>query len=207
VLRLYSARLKSSEPLVCLDERPVQLLNHKRAPSSARPGRPARADYEYKRMGTANVFAIVAPKLGVHLTHATTDRKGPNYVRALQRISRRFPRAKRIHLVQDNLSSHSENVCVQAIGAKAGRKLWSRFRIHYTPKHGSWLNMAETEISLWSRECLGGRRLPSLEKLGSETVAWNRRVNCLRRTIAWKFNVKAARNKFKIQVVNPAPQD
>lgn len=207
VLRSYSARSKKDEPLVCLDERPVQLLDHKRPPSLAKPGRYARTDYEYKRMGTANVFAIVAPKLGIHLTHATPNRKASNYVKALKRIVRRFPQAKKIHLVQDNLSSHSENCCVQVLGMKAGRKLWSRFKVHYTPKHGSWLNMAETEISLWGRECLGNRRLTSLEQLESETAAWNQRVNQLRRTITWNFNVKAARKKFKIPVVNQKSQD
>lgn len=207
MLKLYSAPLKRDEPVVCLDERPVQLLDHKRPRSAARPGRSARCDYEYKRMGTANVFAIVAPKLGIHLTHATADRAAGNYVKALQRIARRFPRAKRIHLVQDNLSSHSENCCVQTLGPQTGRRLWSRFKIHFTPKHGSWLNMAETEISLWGRECLGGRRLPTLEILQSETAAWNHRVHGLRRTIAWNFNVSAARKKFKLQVVNSSRRD
>jgi hypothetical protein len=192
---------------VCLDERPVQLLDDTRPRSQATPGRCARADYEYKRMGTANVFAIVAPKLGVHLTHATPNRKANHYVRALRRIAKRFPKAKRIHLVQDNLSSHSKNCCVQVLGAKAGAELWRRFKVHYTPKHGSWLNIAETEISLWSRECLGRRRLRTLETLDAETKAWNRRANDLRRTISWRFNVKAARQRFKIRVDNRAPRD
>ncbi len=198
VLRLYSAPLKRDEPVVCLDERPVQLLDHKRPRMPPRPGRTARFDYEYKRMGTANVFAIVAPTRGIHLTHATADRAAGSYARALQLIARRFPRAKRIHLVQDNLSTHSENCCIQALGPKRGRRLWRRFRVHYTPKHGSWLNMAETEVSLWGRECLGGRRLPTLERLQCETAAWNHRANALRRTITWNFNVRAARTKFKL---------
>lgn len=207
MLKLYSAPLKSDEPVVCIDERPVQLLDHKRPQIPARPGQCARTDYEYKRRGTANVFAIVAPKAGVHLTHATPDRKGKNYAKALQRIARRFPKAKKIHLVQDNLSSHSENSCIQTLGPKAGRRLWRRFKVHFTPKHASWLNMAETEISLWGRECLGKRRIPTLEDLNSETTAWNQRANDLRRTIAWNFDVRAAREKFKIPVVNLSPQD
>jgi hypothetical protein len=149
-------------------------------------------------MGTANVFAIVAPKLGVHLTHATPNRKAANYVKALQRIARRFPRAKKIHLVQDNLSSHSENSCIQTLGPRAGPRLWRRFKVHFTPKHGSWLNMAETEISLWGRECLGKRRIPNLEELECETTSWNQRANDLGRTIIWNFNVRAARKKFKL---------
>ena len=185
----------------------MQLLDDTRPRKLAKPGRGPRADYEYKRKGTANVFAIVAPKLGVHLTYATPNRKAPNYVRALRRIARRFAKAKKIHLVQDNLSSHSKNCCVRVLGAKAGARLWRRFKVHYTPKHGSWLNIAETEISSWSRECLGSRRLGSLEVLEAETEAWNQRANDLRRTIYWKFNVKTARERFKIRVDNRAPRD
>ncbi|MFN0063748.1 MAG: transposase [Myxococcaceae bacterium] len=113
-----------------------------REPTSAKPGRPARRDAEYKRRGTANVFAIVAPRLGFHLTHATKNRKSPSYVRALQRITKAFPKAKRIHLVQDNLSSHSEAACIRTLGPTEGRKLWARFIVHFTPKHGSWLVIA-----------------------------------------------------------------
>ena len=199
VLKSYSAPSRKAFPLVCLDERPVQLHDEVRAPTSASPGRPARRDAEYKRRGTANVFAIVAPRLGLHLTHATKNRKSPSYVRALQRIAKTFPRAKRIHLVQDNLSSHSEAACIRTLGEAAGRKLWARFIVHFTPKHGSWLNIAETEISMWSRECLGRRRLGSLKILRSETRAWNRRVNRSKRRILWKFNVEDARKKFKLQ--------
>lgn len=199
VLNLYSAPSRSAYPLVCLDERPVQLHDEVRAPISARPGRPARRDSEYRRRGTANVFAIVAPRLGVHLTHATKNRKSPRYVAALRRISARFPKAKRIHLVQDNLSSHTEAACIRTLGEKEGRRLWARFIVHFTPKHGSWLNIAETEISLWSRECLGRRRIGDLKRLQIETRSWNGRVNSNRRRIIWKFNVDDARRKFKLK--------
>jgi DDE superfamily endonuclease len=201
VLKLYSAPSKNAFPLVCLDERPVQLHDEVRAESRVSPGRPARRDSEYKRRGTANVFAIVAPHLGRHLTYATKNRKSRSYVRALQRIVRAFPKAKRIHLVQDNLSSHSENACIRSLGETEGRKLWRRFIVHFTPKHGSWLNIAETEISMWSRECLGKRRLGTLQKLRSETACWNKRVNRSQRKILWKFNVDDARRKFKFRVV------
>lgn len=207
VLRSYSAPLKSSYPLVCLDERPVQLHDEVREPTGPRPGRPARRDSEYKRRGTANVFAIVAPRLGVHLTHATNDRKSPSYVAALQQIAVRFRRAKRIHLVQDNLSSHSEAACIRELGERRGRKLWARFILHFTPKHGSWLNIAETEISLWSRQCLGRRRIGSLSILQKETHAWNARANSQKRRIIWNFNLKAARRRFKLRVVKPRPKD
>ena len=141
VLSSYSAPSRSSYPLVCLDERPVQLHDEVREPTAARPGHSGRRDSEYKRRGTANVFAIVAPRLGIHLTHATSDRKMPSYVAALQRIAARFRKAKRIHLVQDNLSSHTEAACISTLGEARGRKLWGRFIVHFTPKHGSWLNI------------------------------------------------------------------
>ena len=192
---------------MCLDERPVQLLDEVREPTASSPGREARRDSEYKRRGTANVLAIVAPLIGRHLTYATKNRKSPSYVRALQRIAREFPKAKRIDLVQDNLSSHTEAACMRVLGDVEGRSLWARFRVHYTPKHGSWLNIAETEISMWSRECLGRRRIPTLALLKRETRAWNVRSNRLRRRILWKFNVDAARKTFGLQVVKTSTQD
>jgi hypothetical protein len=207
VLKLYSAPSRSTYPFVCIDERPVQLHDEVRAPTPARPGRPARRDSEYKRRGTANVFAIVAPLLGIHLTHATKNRKSPTYVAALQRISARFPKARRIHLVQDNLSSHTEAACIRTLGKDEGRRLWARFIVHFTPKHGSWLNIAETEISMWSRECLGRRRLGTLKCLQGETRAWNGRVNNHKRRIIWKFNVDDARRKFKLKVVKSSTKD
>lgn len=192
---------------MCLDERPVQLHDEVREPTCARPGRPARRDSEYKRRGTANVFAIVAPRLGVHLTHATKNRKSPSYVAALQRVAKRFRKAKRIHLVQDNLSSHSEAACIRELGETRGRELWGRFIVHFTPKHGSWLNIAETEISLWSRECLGRRRIGALKHLQGETRAWNARSNKAARRIIWNFNVDDARRKFKLKVVKSSTKD
>ena len=183
---------------MCLDERPVQLHDEVRPPTQAKPGRPARRDSEYKRRGTANVFAIVAPLLGIHLTYASKNRKSPRYVAALQRIAAKFPNAKRIHLVQDNLSSHSQAACMRVLGEEQGRRLWARFIVHFTPKHGSWLNIAETEISMWSRECLGHRRIGTLKLLQKETQAWNRRANRQHPRIIWKFNLDDARRKFKL---------
>lgn len=147
------------------------------------------------------------PHLGVHLTHATKNRKSPSYVAALQRIATRFSTARRIHLVQDNLSSHSEAACIRELGETEGRKLWGRFIVHFTPKHGSWLNIAETEISLWSRECLGRRRIGALRPLQTETRAWNARSNRASRRIIWNFNVDDARRKFDLRVDKSSTQD
>lgn len=192
---------------MCLDERPVQLHSDVRNRLPASPNKPSRIDSEYRRHGTANVYAIVAPHEGVHLTHATPNRKALNYVKALQRIARRFPKAKRIHLVQDNLNIHCEKSCIQVLGEKRGKKLWGKFIKHFTPKHGSWLNIAETEISLWSRECLGSRRIPEFKQLAAETMSWNAIANQQRRTIQWKFTVAKARHRFNLQVENPLSED
>jgi hypothetical protein len=198
VLRLYSATLRKTHPLVCLDERPVQLHADVHQVKYAKPGRATLRDAEYKRHGTANVFAIVAPQLGIHLTHATSNRKSNSYVRALQRIVMAFPNATKIQLVQDNLSTHTEAACIRTLGEVEGKKLWNKFDIHYTPKHGSWLNIAETEISMWSRECLGKRRIPTLRELKTETRAWNKSANKKQRTITWDFDVSKARRKFSL---------
>src|SRR5262252_6726435 len=154
VLELYARPVDPKEPVVCLDERPVVLHDCERPELPARPGQPTRRDYEYVRCGTANVFCVVEPKTGRRLTHATARRTAKDFAFALRRIAGRYRRARTIHLVVDNLNTHCEKSCVEAFG-RAGLRLWQRFTVHYTPKHGSWLNAAELEASLVSRECLG----------------------------------------------------
>jgi hypothetical protein len=162
-----------------------------------RPGVLARRDYEYVRRGTANVFCIIEPKEGRRLTYATKNRTGLAFARALRRVARRYPKAKRIHLVVDNLSTHSEKSLTDAFGTTAGSALWRRFKVHYTPKHASWLNAAEMEAGLVSRECLGKRRLGDLRALEVEVRAWARRADRARRKIQWKFTVNDARRVFR----------
>jgi hypothetical protein len=197
LLDLYERPKNKAEPVVCIDERPVVLHDSKRPETAGRPGRVARKDYEYKRCGTANVFCIVEPKAGRHLTHATENRKRPAFAQALQRIAAAYPRAKTIHLVLDNLNTHNEKSLLESLGAIKGARLWSRFSVHYTPYHASWLNQAEIAISLWSRECLGKRRMPTLEQLTRETEAWTNGVDAERRTIDWRFTSKTARKRFR----------
>ncbi|NPC46773.1 IS630 family transposase [Corallococcus exiguus] len=160
VLALYQRPLCPTEPVVCFDERPVQLLEWVRPASPASPGREARRDYAYFRCGTANLFCTVEPKAGWHFVKATPNRKSPAFAEALQDIAKRYPEANTIHLVLDNLSTHSRHALEVRYGVRAGRRLWRRFTPHYTPVHGSWLNQAEVEISLLSRQCLGGGGSP-----------------------------------------------
>src|SRR5262249_44467275 len=163
----------------------VQLLDPERDGAPMRPGRPKRTDYEYVRRGTANVFCVIEPLTGDRMTRATRNRKGAAYARMLARIAERYAFARTIHLVQDNLSTHSEKSLTATFGERAGRRLWRRFTVHYTPKHASWLNVAEIEASLVSRECLGTRRIGDLATLRREVTAWRRRASNHRRTIAW----------------------
>jgi transposase len=157
------------------------------------PGRIAREDYEYVRHGTANIYCIVEPKVGRHLTHATRDRKAPRFVRALQRLARRYRKARTIHLIMDNLNLHGRGAVMSVLGAKRGAALWARFTPHYTPKHGSWLNPAEIEASLWSRECHGRDRVDSFEALCDRTRAWTARADRARRKIIWRFTTALRR--------------
>jgi transposase len=139
---------------------------------------------------------VVAPQAKQHFTRATPDRSSPEFADYLLEIAEHYCGADTIHLVMDNLSSHTRKAVVERFGEKAGGWLWDRFTVHYTPKHGSWLNQAEIEISLFSRQCLGQRTIPSLGQLRREGRAWNRRMNRDRVTIDWQFTRSKARQKF-----------
>jgi transposase len=197
VLRLYARPRNDREPVVCFDERPVVLHDSARPGSPMRPGRIAKKDYEYVRRGTANVFCIVEPATGRRLTKATRDRKGKAFASELKRIAMGYPTALKIHLVMDNLSTHSERSLTAKYGDEAGRALWKRFHVHFTPKHGSWLNAAEIEASLVSRECLGQRRIGNLDTLRREVTSWRRAASAAGRLINWKFRVADARRVFR----------
>ncbi len=177
VLKIYEKPLSEREPVVCVDEKPVVLHADVRPPRPMRPGRIARRDCEYERRGTANVFCGVQPKAGRHFTKPTANRSSPQFADYLVEIVASYPEAETIHLVMDNLSSHNRKALVDRFGEKIGGLLWERFTVHYTPIHGSWLNQAEIEISLFSRQCLGQRRIPSLSDLQREAKAWNRKMN------------------------------
>jgi hypothetical protein len=165
----------------------------------ARPGHLARRDNEYRRCGTANLFAVVEPKAGRHFTCATPDRSARQFAHVIRRLVAAYPTARVIHLVMDNLNIHCEKSLTDHLGPRLGRRLWRRLRVHYTPKHGSWLNQAEIELSLVSRGCLGRRRVGSLTQLRGDTRAWNTRVNRARTHIRWQFTRKDARLKFGYQ--------
>src|SRR5262245_23073792 len=184
-------------PVIGFDERPVALRAASRPGRPMRPGAVAREDYEYVRRGTANVYCIVEPTAGRHLTHATCDRKPPRFVDALHPLTRRYRRAKTIHLIMDNLNLHCRAAVIGVLGPKRGAALWARFTPHYTPKHGSWLNPAEIEASLWSRECHGRDRVDSFGVLRARTRAWGASGHPTRRKIIWRFTTAKARRVFR----------
>ena len=143
------------------------------------------------------MFCGIEPKAGVHFTKVTPNRSSPEFAEFLKSVADRYPEAEMIHLVMDNLSSHKRKALVDRFGETKGSSLWARFTVHYTPTHGSWLNQAELEISMLSRQCLGSRRIGEIESLMREVRAWNRQVNRKRVRNNWKFSRKKARKKFR----------
>jgi transposase len=196
VLETYERPYDAEQPVVCLDEKPITLHADVRPASPAKPGREARQDSEYERCGTANVFCAVEPKAGRHFTFPTPDRSGFQFAQVLFHLALQYPKAETIHLVMDNLSSHHEKSLTDLYGKEMAGEVWNCFTVHYTPKHGSWLNQAEIEIGMFARQCLGKRRIPNLKILRREARAWNRQMNRNRVKINWNFDRKAARRKF-----------
>ena len=196
VLKTYEQPYDPDQPVVCLDEKPVTLHADVRPPAPTMPGREARRDNEYERRGTANVFCAVEPKAGRHFTFPTPDRSAFEFAQVAVQLALAYPAAKTIHLVMDNLNIHRRKSLTDTYGPEMSGEVWDRFTVHYTPIHGSWLNQAEIEIGLFSRQCLGTRRIPDLKTLRREARAWNRRMNRDGVKINWKFDRKTARRKF-----------
>ena len=142
------------------------------------------------------MFCAVEPKAGHHFTFPTPDRSAFEFARVAFHVAIQYPDAETIHLIVDNLNIHCRKSLTDVLGPEVGGEVWDRFTVHYTPVHGSWLNQAEIEIGIFSRQCLGRRRIPDLKTLTRETRAWNRRMNRDRIKINWKFDRKAARCKF-----------
>ena len=199
VLAVYEKPYNPAQPVLCLDEKPITLHADVRAPIPVKPGKPAKQDNEYKRCGTANVFGVVEPKAGRHFTTATPNRSGAEFAGMVGHVVRQYPAAETIHLVMDNLNIHCRKSLTDHFGEQKGGDIWDRLSVHYTPKHGSWLDQAEIELSLYSRQCLGTRRIADLETLKRETKAWNRRANQKRTRIDWRFTRKKARKLFQYE--------
>lgn len=198
VLDIYALPYDPAFPVVCLDEKSVQLLDHVYAPRPLAPGFPARIDHEYKRCGTVNMFIEFEPHLGQRTVTVTEHRTAQDFVARLQALDQRYPTAKKIRLIQDQLSTHSPAAVYQCLSAEEANRLKKRFEWIYTPKHASWLNMAEMEWSVLERQCLG-RRIASSEKLEKEIKAWECERNRVARKVKWQFTIERARTKMQRQ--------
>jgi hypothetical protein len=199
VLALYERPIDDREPVVCLDEKPAVLHANAR-PALRMENAEVRRDYEYRRLGTANVFCCIEPKAGRHHLKVTKTRDRFAFAEMMRDVAARYPDARVIHCVLDNLSTHSAKSLTDRFGARDGMRLWGRFKVHHTPKHASWLNQAEIQIGMFSRECLGNRRLAAIEILEAEAEAWAAEANLLRRRINWTFSRSDARKKFRYRV-------
>jgi hypothetical protein len=202
LLALYAKPLNKLEPVICIDEKSMQLLSESRAPLPMRPGIPAKHDYEYVRRGTVNLFVAVEPKAGWRHVSVTARRAKPDFVAFVSELLHgAYAGARRVHLVLDNLNTHFRKSFEDVLGTQAATKLLRRVRFHYTPKHASWLNMAEIEIGILSKQCLD-RRLPDVSTLTTEVIAWQRERNARSCIIEWGFTRKDADCKLSKHYVS-----
>jgi len=193
VLTTYELPYEADYPQVCLDEKLVTLHADVVDPLPVRPGQPERVDYEYERVGTANLFVMVEPLTGYRHVEVTERRTAVDYAWRLKWLAdERYPEAKKIRLVQDNLNTHRLANLYLVFPPAEARRLAERFELHYTPTHGSWLNMAEIEIGVFERGCLR-RRVPSLDALQRRVAALETERNAAQATIDWRFTTGDAR--------------
>jgi DDE superfamily endonuclease len=197
VLEVYQRPHDPDRPVVCVDETSKQLIAETRVPIPAKPGHPERYDYEYERNGTANLFMMFAPLEGWRHVKVTDRHTAVDYAQVLKDLSdAHYPNASKIILVQDNLNTHKPASLYEAFPAEEARRLVERFEWHYTPKHGSWLDMAESELSVLSTQCLD-RRIGDKQTLAEEVAAWEDSRNNKHAKADWQFTTADARIKLK----------
>ncbi len=197
VLEVYSRPYDGRLPQVCLDEKSRQLLAEAREPPPMAPGRPAREDYEYEREGVANLFIVSEPLRGWRRVSVIERRTKIDWAHQIKElVDVHCPHAEKIVLVMDNLNTHNPPPLYEALDPGEARRLTEKLEIHYTPKHGSWLNMAEIELSVLARQCLD-RRIPDRPTLRHEAAAWEEERNAMENSIDWRFTTADARIKLK----------
>ena len=197
VLDVYTQSYDEERVLVCLDETTKQQIMEVRQPVEAAPGREYRYDAEYKRNGVSNVFMLFAPLESWRHVEVTDQRTKLDWAQVVrQLVDEHFPEVKKIVLVMDNLNTHSPSSLYEAFRPEEAKRILDRLEIHYTPKHGSWLNMAEIELSILARQCLS-RRIPDQQTLRHEAAAWEKTRNEDAATIDWRFTTQDARIKLK----------
>jgi hypothetical protein len=196
VLDVYRRPYDSRFPVICMDESPRQLIGEVKTPIPGAPGRPARHDYEYKRHGVCNVFMANEPLAGQRMVKITERKTRQDWAQFVADIADRYQHAEKITLVMDNLNTHTPGSLYEAFPPQQAKQLWDRFEFVYTPKHGSWLNMAEIELNVLIRQCLK-RRIPSIEEVSAQVNAWQEHRNTRNAVINWQFTTKDARIKLK----------
>lgn len=197
VLDVYARPYDATRPMVCMDETNKQLLEEVREPLPMKPGQPARSDYEYRREGVANLFMFFEPLAGWRHVNVTDRRTRHDWAEAMRELADvHYPHAEKIVVVLDNLNTHDAASFYEAFSAPEAYRLAHRFEFHYTPKHGSWLNMAEIELSVLGRQCLD-RRIPDKQALSAEVSAWEAKRNRDAVKVDWQFTTADARIKLK----------
>jgi len=196
LLELYQQSYNASQPLVCMDEKSKQLIEDSRQPIKAKPGKLEKYDYEYKRKGTCNIFVALAPKAGIRIVKVTDTRTKEDFAYFVEElIEKHFRHAIYIQLVLDNLNTHFEGSLIETFGKRKANRLLKKIKFIYTPKHGSWLNMAEIEINIMDKQCIGGR-IESKERLSSDLMIWSKARNKRRCNIEWRFTRQDADRKL-----------
>ena len=197
VLDLYHQPYNPSKPVVCFDEGSKQLIGETRVPLPMRPGEPTRYDYEYERHGTTNLFMFFEPLRGWRHVEVTDRRTLLDYAQCMKDlVDRWYPNAERIYVVQDNLNTHKPAALYEAFPPAEAQRILKRLEFHYTPKHGSWLNMAEIELNVLNKQCLD-RRISEKQTLATEVEAWCQDRNQCTATVKWQFTSQDARIKLK----------
>jgi hypothetical protein len=198
VLETYAQPYDAAFPVVCMDEQPVQLTKETREPIVATREHPQRVDYEYERAGTACIFMFAQPLSGWRKVSARPRRTKVDWALEMEELlGTRYADVEKVTLVCDNLNTHTRGAFYEAFEAEKARELVRRIEFHYTPKHGSWLNIAENELSSMTRQSISGRRIESIEMLRAETSAWADSSNEKQRCVDWQFTVEKARVKLK----------
>ena len=197
VLDVYQKPYDPKKPVICMDEQPVQLIKETRLPLPAKPGQLERVDYEYERNGTAAIFMMTEPLGGRRQVNIHKQRTSKDWAFEIQHLLEvEYPEAEKILLVCDNLNTHTLGSLYETFAAEEAHNLAQRLEIHYTPKHGSWVNIAEIELSALTRQCLD-RRIPDIPTLCREVKAWEKRRNDQQKGVDWQFTTKDARIKLK----------
>jgi hypothetical protein len=201
ILDLYEQPYDPKRPVICFDERPCQLIGDAIVPIPIKPGSPKKEHYEYVRNGTCCIFLAFEPHEGRRLVCVKKRRTKIDYADFMRLLANRYPEAETILLVQDNLNTHTSGSFYEALPPDDASRLAKRFEYHYTPKKGSWLNMAEIELSALSKQCLD-RRIGNYQNLADEVGAWERERNAIGVTIRWRFNKDNARIKLQRHYLN-----